>query len=49
MEGDEEEMLDPKPAVMVMLKTPQKEIWSESLDLDGEDIIRGGAVKTNKG
>ena len=47
VDGEDDEMFDPKAAVMEMLKIPQKERWSESLDLNGKEIIRGGVVKTN--
>ena len=49
VEWDDEDMSDPKAAVIEMLKTPQKEKWSERLDLDGEEIIRGGVVNTIRG
>ena len=34
LERDDEEMFDPKAAVLKMLKQPQKEIWSDNLDGD---------------
>ena len=49
VEGDDEEMCDPKTAVMEMLNRPQKENLSESVDLAGDEIMRGGDVNTNRG
>ena len=50
MDGDNEEVFDPKASVTEMLKTPQKDMWRESLvDMDGGEIIRCGVLKTNKG
>ena len=36
VDGDDVEMFDPKAAVLRMLKEPQKETWSDNLDLDGD-------------
>ena len=49
VEWDDEDMRDSKAAVMEMLKTPQTETLSDSLDLEADEIIRGGIVDMNRG
>ena len=46
VEWEDEDMCDPKSAVMEMLNKTEVETQSESLFLDGDEIIRGGVVTT---
>ena len=49
VEREDEDMCDPKAAVMKMLNTPQIEALRDSLDSEGDEIIRHGVVNTNRG